>query len=290
VTEAFNESEALAAVRSGDADVAVLAPASAGGPPRLVGDEEVPPEVVDALTVSPEVTLLNPPRLETGMRYVLSLAFGILYLLMGTMFGQMIAQNTVVEKQTRIVEILVAAVPTRAMLVGKILGGTILAVGDTVLVVGTVYLGLRMNHLESLLTLLTAPMWWYVAFFLVGFAMFAAMFAATGALVSRTEDLGSVSTPILLLVMAPYILVIALNDSPLAMSVMSYVPFTSPVAMPVEMVLGEAGPAEGLTSLAILAATAVVITLLAARIYRRSVLQTGSRIKVSHALRGAGQA
>jgi ABC-2 type transport system permease protein len=283
LVEAADSEAATEMVRSGEVEAAILAPAVAGNPLQVVGDETVPDQVVDGLTSMPEVLLLNPPRVAEMARYWLSLAFGILYLMLGAMYGQMIAMNTVVEKQTRIVEILLAAVPTRAMLAGKIIGGSILAVGETVAIVGVCYLGMRMNNMTSWLELVTAPMWWYVAFFLVGFVMYASMFTAAGAMVSRTEDLGGASTPIIMLVMAPYFLVLALNGSDTAMTIMSYVPFTSPVAMPVQLVIGDAGPIQAVISLAILAVTAVGIGAGAARIYANSVLQTGSRLKLRQA-------
>ncbi|MDR1294080.1 MAG: ABC transporter permease [Bifidobacteriaceae bacterium] len=284
--EVSSEDEAEALVRSGEVEAAVLAPADPGRSVRVMGDDDVPTDLVDALTVTPEVTLLNPPRLEEMARYWLSLVFGVLYLMMGATFGQMIAQNTVIEKQTRIVEILLAVVPARAMLAGKILGGSILAVGETVLLVAASYAGMVANHMTALLGLLTVPMWWYVAFFLVGFVMYAAMFTAAGAMVTRTEDLASASTPILLLVMAPYILVLALNGSPTAMAVMSFVPFTSPVAMPVRLVMGDAGVWQAVAALALLAAMTVLLVIASAKIYMNSVLQMGSRVRLGQALRG----
>jgi ABC-2 type transport system permease protein len=290
ITQVENRGDAIGLVRSGRVEAAILAPSGPGGAFEIVGDESVPSRIESALTTTPKVTLLNPPRLEEMARYFLALAFGVVYMTMGLMFGQMIATNTVVEKQTRIVEILLAAVPARAMLAGKIVGGSILAVGDTVLIVGVCFLGMQMNGLSDLLTLLTAPMWWYVAFFIVGFVMYASTFTAAGALVSRIEDLGSAAMPIMLMVMAPYVLVMALNGSPVAMSVMSYVPFTAPVAMPIQMVVGEAGTVQALISLVILLGTAALIGLGATKIYTNSVLRTGSRIKLGQALSGRGTA
>jgi hypothetical protein len=52
------------------------------------------------------------------------------------------------------------------------------------------------------------------------------------------EDIGSTTTPLTMLVMAPYFLVIFFNDNPLVMTIMSYVPFSAPVGMPVRLFLG----------------------------------------------------
>ncbi len=73
---------------------------------------------------------------------------------------------------------------------------------------------------------------WFVVFFAIGFVLLASMFAATAALVSRMEDAGTVTTPVTMLVMLPYFLVIFFNNNDLVLTVMSYVPFSAPVAMP----------------------------------------------------------
>jgi ABC-2 type transport system permease protein len=285
LTEAADDGAAIAEVAAGTAEVALVGSSTA---PRLVGDKAVPDAAVDALTTAPAVELLNAPRLDDLARYMLSVAFGAVYMMMAMMYGQMIAQNTVVEKQTRIVEILLAAVPARAMLAGKIVGGAILAVGNTVLIAAICLVGLNLNGMTDWLAMIQAPMWWYVAFFLVGFVMYAAFFTAAGAMVSRMEDLSGAATPIMLLVMAPYFLVIAFNGSPVAMTVMAYVPFTSPVVMPVQMVLGDAQPIGAVISLVILAGTVVALGAAAVRIYLNSVLQIGARIKLREALRVKG--
>ena len=54
--------------------------------------------------------------------------------------------------------------------------------------------------------------------------------AATGALVSRQEDIGSTTTPVTMLVMIPYFLVIFCNTNPVVIGIMSYVPFSAPIA------------------------------------------------------------
>ncbi len=94
-------------------------------------------------------------------------------------------------------------------------------------------------------------------FFLFGFVLLAALFAAAAAMVSRQEDIGSTTFPLTLLIMAPYFLVIFFNDNPVVLTIMSYVPFSAPVGMPMRLFLGEAQWWEPLISLAILIATCV---------------------------------
>ncbi len=85
--------------------------------------------------------------------------------------------------------------------------------------------------------------------------------------------------------MIPYFAVIFFNDNPVVMTIMSYVPFSAPVGMPMRLFLGEAQWWEPLVSLAVLIATTAVVVALGSRIYSNSLLRTGSRVKLREALR-----
>lgn len=216
--------------------------------------------------------------------YIVGLIFAFLFYLSSLMFGMAIATSVVEEKQSRIVEILLSAVPARSLLGGKVLGNTVLAVGQTAAIGAVAVLGLLLTGQGELLDMLTGPIVWFVIFFLVGFVLVAAMFASGAALVSRQEDTGAVMMPTMMLIMTPYFVVIFLGENALAMTIASYVPFSAPVAMPVRMFLGEAGWWEPLVSLGVLGLSAALTVALAARIYSNSLLRTGPRVSLKSAL------
>jgi ABC-2 type transport system permease protein len=162
----------------------------------------------------------------------------------------------------------------------------VLALGQTAAIAAASVIGLAVTGQDGVLSLVGAPVAWFVLFFLVGFVLIAAMFAAAASLVSRMEDTGAVLTPVMYLVMIPYFLVVIFNDNDLVLAVMSYVPFSAPVGMPVRLFLGTAAWWEPLLSLVVLALSAWGVTAVGARIYERSVLRTGRRIKLREALRG----
>jgi ABC-2 type transport system permease protein len=199
-------------------------------------------------------------------------------------FGMTIAQSVVEEKSTRVIEILLAAIPTRALLTGKILGTSVLAVGQIALIVLVAAIGASLTGQLDLLPAIGAAVAWFGVFFIVGFVLLASMFAATGALVSRQEDIGSTTTPVTMLVMIPYFLVIFFNTNPLVIGVMSYVPFSAPIAMPLRIFLGTAQWWEPLVALVILVLTTVLLIRIGARIYERSLLKLGARVSWREAL------
>ena len=166
------------------------------------------------------------------------------------------------------------------------LGTTLLAFGQIALVAATAIAGLALTGQHELLLGLGSAVVWFVVFFILGFVLLASLFAATGAMVSRQEDIGSTTTPVTLLVMVPYFLVVFFNDNPLVIGIMSYVPFSAPVGMPLRIFLGTAQWWEPLVSLAVLAATTFLVIALGARVYERSLLKLGARVSWREAVAG----
>lgn len=279
--------EARAAVEAEEVEAAVVADTSADAvlEARVIALGSAPERVLGALTVTPEVEILGDPDPEFGIRFLVSLAFGLVFMMTATTFGSTIAQNTVQEKQSRIVEILLSTVSARALLAGKILGNSALAVAETAALAAVSVVGMVVTGQDDLLGALGAPMAWFAIFFVVGFVLLAAIFASSASLVSRIEDTGPVLTPVMMLTMAPYFVVVFFNDNDLVLRIASFFPVSAPVAMPVRLFLGEAAWWEPLVALAVLAATTVAVIALGAKIYERSLLRLGGRVKLAEALR-----
>jgi ABC-2 type transport system permease protein len=89
-----------------------------------------------------------------------------------------------------------------------------------------------------------------------------------------------------MLVMIPYFMVIFFNNNPTVLAVMSYVPFSAPVGMPVRLFAGSADWWEPLASLLLLVVTTAAVIVVGARVYRNSLLRTGARVPLREALRG----
>ena len=89
----------------------------------------------------------------------------------------------------------------------------------------------------------------------------------------------------MMLVMLPYFGVVFFSDNAVVMTILSYVPFSAPVGMPVRLFFGEAQWWEPLVSLGLLAATTAAVALLASRIYANSLLRMGARVPLREALR-----
>ncbi len=284
VTSVADRAGAEALVDAGDVDAAVVTDSTSPTGYALIGKTNIGTTLMLTFATLPNIELLDGEGDGGFLRYLVAIGFGAIFLIAAQTFGMTIAQSAVEEKQTRVVEILLSTISTKALLAGKVIGNTILAMGQILLFAAVAVIGLTITDQGALLQGIGAPIVWFAIFFLFGFVLLASMFAAAGALVSRVEDIGTTTTPLIFLVMAPYFLVIFFNDNPLVLTIMSYVPFSAPVGMPLRLFAGEAMWWEPLLSLAILAVSCIAAIWLAGKIYENAILKMGARVKISEAL------
>ncbi|WP_125099395.1 ABC transporter permease [Leucobacter chromiireducens] len=273
-------------VRAGDVDAAVVPGGDTPVDLTVLANDSVPSDVMQALSAAPSVELLAPVTSNPGLAYIIAIAFGVVFMMSAITFGTTIAQSVVEEKQTRIVEILLATISARTLLAGKILGNSILALAQVVAIVGLACVGILATGQDLLLGELGTALIWFGILFAFGFVLLATLYAALAALVSRQEDVASAVSPVMWLVMIPYVAIIFFFDNPGALSVMSYIPFSAPIGMPMRLYLGTAEWWEPFLSLVILLLTIAAAVWVGSRIYSNSILRTGTRVKLGEALKG----
>jgi ABC-2 type transport system permease protein len=238
---------------------------------------------------------LDPPPLQVraleggddderqGVAFVASL---LLYMQL-ILYGLAVASGVVEEKASRVVEVLLAAIPARAILAGKIAGIGLLGLLQLALVA---VVGLGLASASGAIELeagdagvLAVVLVW----FLLGFVLWASLYAIAGVIVSRQEDLQTTTTPLTVVLVVCYLLAFpALDDPGSSLAVVSsLVPLSSPIIMPARVAIGEAGAFEIVASLGLLAASIGLLVPLGARIYEGAVLRMGKPLKLSEALR-----
>ena len=185
VTQVADQDAAEALVRSGEVSAAVVDDASSPTGLVVIAEDSPPTSLLMGLSESPSVKLLDPATVDFALRYFVSIGFGVVFLLAASLFGGTIAQSVVEEKQTRVVELLLSAMPARTLLAGKIIGNTILAMAQILLLATIAVVGLIVTGQSEVLQGLGAPIAWFAIFFLFGFVLLASLFAAAGSLVSR---------------------------------------------------------------------------------------------------------
>jgi len=240
---------------------------------------------------SVDVEAIEPPREIDPSQIISAYLVGILMFISLQLCGAMIAQGVVEEKSSRVVELLLATVRPWQLMAGKVLGIGVIGLGQVVvLVAAAAGSAAGFGLLDGMDLNLGATVLWTIAWFLIGFTMYALLFAAAAALVSRQEDVGTVTSPILMLMMIPYIVSVSVApfapDSPVVVW-LSYLPFTSPLIMPTRVAVGGVEMWQVAVVMAVNIALVPLLVWLAGRIYSNAVLRSGARIKLKDALRAA---
>ncbi|NEW42804.1 ABC transporter permease [Nocardia cyriacigeorgica] len=226
--------------------------------------------------------LLDEAAVDAGLATVVAIVFAFLFYLSSILFGMSIAQSVVEEKQNRIVEILASAIPVRQLLIGKVIGNTIMAFAQLALFVTAGLIGLAFTGRGGQVAQIAGAAGWFIVFFVVGFLALAGLWAVAGSLATRSEDLQSTATPMTVLIMI--VLFAGIFATGGARVIASYVPVVSIVAMPARLAEGSAAWWEPIVSLAIMAAATYGIVIVAEKVYRRSLMQTQRRLTFRQAL------
>ena len=212
---------------------------------------------------------------------IVGFAFVFLFYLAALLFGMQLANSVIEEKQSRIVEIIAAAIPLRHLLAGKVAGNTVLAMLQVLVYVGVGLVGMSFTPYKSFVLSISGPVAWFLAFFLAGFVALACLWAVAGSLASRTEDLQATSTPLTMLMLAMFFGGVSLDGR--GEVVASFVPPVSAVVMPKRILAGAVEWWEPLLALGLLAAFAAATVWAGERLYRRALMQTGGKVSLREA-------
>ena len=201
--------------------------------------------------------------------------------LLPQIFGQFTMMSVVEEKQTRVVEVLLSQIRPSTLLAGKIAGINALAVVQLFVVL----LGLVASFLANDTFDIPASVWRFVPMLIVcvlgGLLIYTTLFALLGSLISRQEDQAQVMAPVFLPLMAGYFVgqaaAIDSADS-LVVKIMTWIPLTTPLVLPVRVAKDAIGPIETILVLALLVLATYAIYRLAAKVYEFTLLRTGSRV------------
>ena len=224
---------------------------------------------------------------DDGQRVVVAIMGVVVLYGLLILFGQFVAQGVVEEKASRVVELLLATMRPWQLLAGKILGLGLLGLGQIVVIGAVGVVGALAFDLVDVPGELIGTVATVVAWFVLGYAFYACVFAVAASLVSRQEDLGSVLTPAsMLLVVGFFVAVQAASDPRGTLArVTSFVPGLSPLVMPVRQAAGEAAGWEVALAVVLMLGAVGLAVRLGGRVYAGALLRTSGRTKVREALR-----
>jgi ABC-2 type transport system permease protein len=212
--------------------------------------------------------------------------FGVLI-----MYASMIINGVIEEKGSRVVELLVEAVPVRQLMAGKVLGLGLVGLGQTLVLFAPSVIVLLATAGDVIPPGIAPLAGLLVLWFVLGYGLYAMIAAGLGSLVSRPEEAQAVLTPANMLMILGYFVGFAAINAPDATfaRVAALVPFSAPYVMLVRQTLGTPALWEVVLSIGLTLLTIVAMTYLAARLYEGGILRVGARVRLRDAWGAAGR-
>jgi ABC-2 type transport system permease protein len=237
---------------------------------------------------------------DTGGSFALVFGIGFVMYLAILMYGQIILGAVIEEKETRIAEILFSSVKPFTLMMGKLVGVSFVALTQLA-IWGLAFSAFALYGVGVLASrgisasIPGVPFSHYIyfaLFFLLGYFMYATIYALVGSMVTTAQEGGQLAMPIILILVISFYLFLPVSrspDSPFSFWV-SIIPFSAPVAMLVRIVTQTPPFWQIALSLVIGFGTVLLIMWVASRIYRVGMLMYGKRASIPEAIRWARQA
>ncbi len=243
---------------------------------------------------------------ESGMvTFFLGYGVGIVLYMIIALYGVSVTRSVLEEKQTRIIEVLVSSLRPFQLMLGKVVGvgavglfqfGIWGATGWAVVhyrvqLLGAFHVSADQVNAFPLPTIGATLLAVVAAYFLLGFLLYSAMFAVVGATVTADSEAQQAQQPVMMLLLFSLLVSFAAITDPggqLAVAT-SLIPFSSPIIMPVRVATSDVPASQLALSLAISAASSVLVVWLSARVYRIGILMYGKRPNIKELWRWARQ-
>lgn len=225
--------------------------------------------------------------------FAVSFALSILLFMAIILYGQWVAFSVAEEKNSRVMEVVLAAATPFQLLTGKVVGVGGLALVEYVIVLVPAVIGVLLQGQIAALVFGSASvdlpkgisvglLGVFGVMFILGFALYSVLYAGAASLVSRQEDVNQIVAPLTLISVAGYLVATYSStglipiDAPLVV-IMSFIPFFSPYLMLARFGQGSATPIDVGIAILLLVGFIPVALWVAARLYRSGVLLYGQR-------------
>ena len=203
-------------------------------------------------------------------------------------YGAMVLSGVVEEKASRVVEVLLARMPARSLLAGKITGIGLLGLAQIGLTALVALVAVTMTDSADIPAVRGSVLAWVVVWFVLGYALYATVFGALGALASRPEDAQSAAGPVTVVLIAGYFVSFAAIGNPSTgwAKAVSFFPATAPLAMPSRIAMGATTWWEPVAAVVVTLVAIAALMQFGGRVYTGGILHSGPTLKLREAWQG----
>jgi ABC-2 type transport system permease protein len=261
----------------------------------VIDKEKIEDHAAQALLKPVELQMENVNNSKMmGLVYVFAM---FMYIFILT-FGQMIAQGIAAEKASRVMEILITKAKPIAIMYAKIISTMVAGLVQIVIVAGAFVTAKLIGWISSdktsifsmpidLSFLSVKMLSLFMVYFILGFILYAMLFAAASSFISRIEDLGTILMPIILLLVAALFIAMQCMSNPTStiVRVSSYIPLFSPVVTFSRMTMGEAPWYEIVITIAELILCIAILLRVSTKMFVSGVMHYGKKMNLIQAFK-----
>lgn len=213
------------------------------------------------------------------------------------MYGQFVAQSVATEKSSRAMELLITSAEPKSLIFGKILGAGTAGLTQILLLLIWSFVCYKINRsywngnfiIDAIFGMTSNLIIYTAVFFISGFLIYAFLYGALGSLASKMEDISTLTTPVTFIMIISFIVTVFSISSgkmdSVLIKVLSFIPFSSPLAMFSRIAMNTVSSVEIAVSIAILIVSNIIIGYLAVAIYRIGILMYGKPPKLNEIIR-----
>lgn len=190
------------------------------------------------------------------------------------------------EKENRVMEILVSSIKPNQLLTGKILGLGLVGLLQMVVWMGSALIMLRLGgttlNIPPSLQLPPEILFWGIAFFILGYLLYAALMAGVGALVPNIKESTQATFIVILPIIIPLLMVGVIINQPNATLpvVLSLIPFTAPNTIMTRLAAGSVPLWQLLLSIGLMILTIILTIRAVSGMFRAQLLLTGKKFSL----------
>ncbi|QSF97907.1 ABC transporter permease [Bacillus paralicheniformis] len=250
------------------------------------------------------VALKEGAKTEEELQKATGLVYVVLFVIYFSVltYASMIATEVATEKSSRVMEILISSVPPVQQMFAKLFGVALLGLTQIAALFLVGYLSLQSSQekggdaadmIKGFLDISgvpTATLVYAAIFLMLGYFLYATLAAFLGSVVSRIEDVQQMISPMILLVVAGFVIAMVGLSTPDStfITVTSFIPFFAPMIMFLRVGVLDIPFWEAALGIGITALTIVILAVIGARVYKGGVLMytSGGGLKnIKQALR-----
>lgn len=244
-------------------------------------------EQIASFNIPFETQMVQIDEVEATGNVVVMMIMSIVLFYAIYFYAYQVSTSITIEKTSKIIETLVTSTSPRIIVLGKTIGIGLVGIMQTVILVTTsiicanlfltpemVSAVLDLSNMTPMLAITT------IIYYILGYVLFALLYALTGSTVSKPEDIQSANGPVAILAVIGFYFsyFTMMNPTSELNSFVAMFPISSPFYMPFRVMMGIANVAEILISIGILLITIFIVAKVSIKIYSSAILNYGSKI------------